>query len=292
MLQKIYEKILLFMNIPISEPLNCAKATDFGNEREYGLQKGRKRGIMKVRENGNKKNVGECSRMQAKEEQLNPSVVGSADSEEKDFTAPEVSRGYEIGKRIFDVVMATLALIVLSPVFLVVAILIKLEDGGPVIYSSTRLTKGAREFKMYKFRSMCLDAEKKLDSLMALNEMKGPAFKMKGDPRITKIGKIIRRTSIDELPQLVNIIKGDMSIIGPRPPLPREVAQYTPYQMHRLDVKTGLACYHECSGRSDSRDFDEWVEMDLRYIRERSFKTDLKIIWWTVRIVLTGKGAM
>lgn len=210
----------------------------------------------------------------------------------KDFVAPEVSRGYEIGKRIFDLVMSILALLILSPVFLAVAIAIKIEDGGSVFYTSTRLTKGGREFKMYKFRSMCMDAEKKLDSLMAHNEMKGPAFKMRGDPRITKVGKFIRKTSIDELPQLLNIIKGDMSIIGPRPPLPREVAQYTPYQMHRLDVKTGLACYHECSGRSNSHDFDEWVESDLRYIRERSFRTDLKIIWWTARIVLTGKGAM
>lgn len=210
----------------------------------------------------------------------------------KDFAAPEVSRGYEIGKRIFDLVMSALALLILSPVFLAVAIAIKIEDGGSVFYTSTRLTKGGREFKMYKFRSMCMDAEKKLDSLMVHNEMKGPAFKMRGDPRITKVGKFIRRTSIDELPQLLNIIKGDMSIIGPRPPLPREVAQYTPYQMHRLDVKTGLACYHECSGRSNSHDFDEWVESDLRYIRERSFTTDLKIIWWTIRIVLIGKGAM
>lgn len=226
--------------------------------------------------------------MQTSQEQLNPSQCDIGE----DFVAPKVSRGYEIGKRIFDLAMAALALVVLSPVFLAVAIAIKIEDGGTVFYTSTRLTKGGREFKMYKFRSMCMDAEKKLESLMALNEMKGPAFKMKGDPRITKVGKFIRRTSIDELPQLLNIIKGDMSIIGPRPPLPREVAQYTPYQLHRLDVKTGLACYHECSGRSNSHDFDEWVESDLRYIRERSFRTDLKIIWWTIRIVLTGKGAM
>lgn len=226
--------------------------------------------------------------MQTTEEKLNPSQPDGGE----DFIAPKVSRGYEIGKRIFDLVMATLALIVLSPVFLIVAIAIKIEDGGSVFYTSTRLTKGGREFKMYKFRSMCMDAEKKLDSLMSLNEMKGPAFKIAKDPRITKVGNFIRKTSIDELPQLLNIIKGDMSIIGPRPPLPREVSQYTPYQMHRLDVKTGLACYHECTGRSNSHDFDEWVESDLRYIRDRSFMTDLKIIWWTIRIVITGKGAM
>lgn len=199
---------------------------------------------------------------------------------------------YDFFKRVFDLVMASLGLIILSPVFLVVSIAIWAEDGGKAIYKQTRLTKGGKEFTMYKFRSMCVDAESKLDSLMDRNEMTGPAFKIADDPRITKVGKFIRKTSIDELPQLINIIKGDMSIIGPRPPLPREVAQYTPYQMHRLDVKTGLACYHECMGRSDSHDFDEWVESDLRYIRERSFLTDLKVIWWTARIVLTGKGAV
>lgn len=199
---------------------------------------------------------------------------------------------YDFFKRVFDLVMASLGLIILSPVFLVVSIAIRAEDGGKAIYKQTRLTKGGKEFTMYKFRSMCVDAESKLDSLMDRNEMTGPAFKIADDPRITKVGKFIRKTSIDELPQLINIIKGDMSIIGPRPPLPREVAQYTPYQMHRLDVKTGLACYHECMGRSDSHDFDEWVESDLRYIRERSFLTDLKVIWWTARIVLTGKGAV
>lgn len=198
---------------------------------------------------------------------------------------------YEFCKRIFDVIMSLLALIILSPVFLAVAIAIKREDGGKVIYASTRLTKGGREFKMYKFRSMCFNAEAQLDDLMERNEMVGPAFKIKEDPRITKVGHFIRRTSIDELPQLVNILKGDMSIIGPRPPLPREVEQYTPYQMHRLDVKTGLACYHECQGRSDTHDFNDWVESDLKYIRERGMLTDLKIIFMTVKVVITGKGA-
>lgn len=211
---------------------------------------------------------------------------------EKQYTPPATKPGYEICKRIFDVIMCTFALIVLSPVFLVVAIAIKLEDGGEIIYKQTRLTKGGREFEMYKFRSMCPNAHEKLEELLKYNEMEGPAFKMENDPRITKVGKFIRKTSIDELPQLVNILKGEMSIIGPRPPLPREVAQYTPYQMHRLDVITGLACYHECEGRNDEKDFDKWVESDLRYIRERSMLTDLKVIFWTIRVVLTGKGAM
>lgn len=213
-------------------------------------------------------------------------------SQEKEYQTPEPKPVYEVCKRIFDLVMSTFALIVLSPVFLGVAIAIKLEDGGDVFYSQTRLTKGGKPFKMFKFRSMCPNAHQMLDSLRDQNEMKGPAFKIRNDPRITKVGHFIRKTSIDELPQLVNIIMGDMSIIGPRPPLPEEVAQYTPYQLHRLDVKTGLACYHECQGRSDDKDFDKWVESDLRYIRERSMLTDIKVILWTIRVVLTGKGAM
>ncbi len=227
-------------------------------------------------------------RMQTVQERLDPAEK----ADQKEFVAPAPPAGYEIWKRIFDLVLSALALILTSPIFLISAIAIRLEDGGPAFYTQTRLTKGGKEFKMYKFRSMCVNAESMLDSLMEQNEMKGPAFKIKNDPRITKVGRILRKTSVDELPQLLNILKGDMSIIGPRPPLPREVAQYTPYQMHRLDVKTGLACFHECQGRSNANDFDEWVESDLRYIRERSIATDLKIIYWTIRIVLTGKGAM
>lgn len=214
------------------------------------------------------------------------------EDKEKNYQPPAPKPVYEVCKRIFDLVMSIFALIVLSPVFLAVTIAIKLEDGGKVFYSQTRLTKGGKEFEMFKFRSMCPNADKLLESLMDQNEMEGPAFKIENDPRITWVGRFIRRTSIDELPQLVNIIMGDMSIIGPRPPLPREVEQYTPYQLHRLDVKTGLACYHECQGRSEDKNFDNWVESDLKYIRERSFLTDLKVIFWTIRVVLTGKGAM
>ena len=214
------------------------------------------------------------------------------DERQQQYAPPAPKPGYEICKRIFDVLMSALALIILSPLFLITAVVVWLQDGGKPIYSQIRLTKGGKEFRMYKFRSMRVDAEALLDELMDQNEMTGPAFKMKDDPRITPVGRFIRKTSIDELPQLINIIKGDMSIIGPRPPLPREVAQYTEYQMHRLDVKTGLACYHECMGRSDSNDFDEWVESDLKYIRERSFLTDLKVIFLTIKVVLTGKGAV
>lgn len=211
---------------------------------------------------------------------------------EKTYIPPEPKPVYEFFKRIFDVAMSTFALIVLSPVFLAVAIAIKIEDGGNVLFKQTRLTKGGKEFGMYKFRSMCPDAESKLKELMAQNEVEGPAFKMAKDPRITRVGRFIRKTSIDELPQLINIIKGEMTIIGPRPPLVWEVEQYTPYQMHRLDVKTGLACYRECFGRSNITSFDQWVETDLQYIRERSMLTDLKVILVTIKVVLTGEGAM
>lgn len=212
--------------------------------------------------------------------------------EEKVYTPPAPKPVYEFFKRIFDVVMSTLALILLSPLFLGVAVAIKIEDGGKVFFKQTRLTKNGREFGIYKFRSMCTNAEEMLDELLDQNEVNGPAFKMEDDPRITRVGRFIRKTSIDELPQLINIIKGDMSIIGPRPPLPREVEQYTPYQMHRLDVITGLACYHECQGRSDVHDFDEWVESDLKYIRERSMWTDIKVIFMTIKVVITHEGAM
>lgn len=228
--------------------------------------------------------------MQTVQEQC--SAVLPDETRHRAFETPAPKPVYDICKRIFDIVMASLALIVLSPVFLVTAIAICTEDKGPAIFSQTRMTKNGKPFKMYKFRSMCMDAEKKLEELKALNEMEGPVFKIADDPRVTKVGRFIRRTSIDELPQLVNIILGDMTIIGPRPPLPEEVKQYDAYQMHRLDVKTGLACYHECMGRSDAQSFDEWVEQDLRYIRERSMRTDIKIIFMTVKAVLSGKGAV
>lgn len=219
-------------------------------------------------------------------------TVKEQNAAETEYQPPAPKPVYEFFKRIFDILLCTIALICLSPLFLVVAIAIKVQDGGNVFYSQTRLTKGGKKFEMYKFRSMCPDADKRLEELMDKNEMSGPAFKMKDDPRITKVGKFLRKTSIDELPQLINIIRGDMSIIGPRPPLVWEVEEYTPYQMHRLDVKTGLSCYRECYGRSNIHSFDEWVESDLRYIRERNLWVDFKVILMTIKVVLTGDGAM
>jgi lipopolysaccharide/colanic/teichoic acid biosynthesis glycosyltransferase len=198
---------------------------------------------------------------------------------------------YEFFKRTMDIFCSGLALLVLSPVFLIIAIAVR-SDGGPAFYSQERVGKDGKLFRIYKFRSMCVNADspEMLAKLAALNEMDGPAFKIKDDPRITKVGRFIRRTSLDELPQLINIFIGDMTIVGPRPPLVSEVAQYTDYQRQRLLVKQGLTCYWQCSGRNNIN-FEEWVELDLKYIRERSLWTDIKIIFMTIPAVLSGDGA-
>ncbi len=197
---------------------------------------------------------------------------------------------YEALKRTFDIISSLLALILFSPLMLIVALAVFLQDFHNPFFAQTRLTKDGKEFKMFKFRSMCVDAEEKLSELRELNEADGPVFKIENDPRITRIGKFIRRTSMDELPQLVNILTGSMSFVGPRPPLPSEVAQYSNYQMHRLDVKSGLTCYWQCSGRSNIG-FDEWVDLDIQYIKERSLTTDLKIILKTIKAVIKKDGA-
>ncbi|MCH5210670.1 MAG: sugar transferase [Oscillospiraceae bacterium] len=197
---------------------------------------------------------------------------------------------YEFVKRIFDAICSCLALVVLSPVFLITAIAVKAEDGGSVFYSQDRVGQDNEIFRMYKFRSMCPNAEELQQELMKYNEMDGPVFKIKKDPRITKVGKFIRKYSIDELPQLVNILKGDMSIVGPRPPLPGEVEQYNEYQAQRLLIKPGLTCFWQAYGRSDLS-FVDWVEMDMRYIKQRSFRLDAKLIVKTVFSVLFKRGA-
>ncbi len=197
---------------------------------------------------------------------------------------------YEFLKRVFDILSSLVALIVLMPVMLVVTIAVFLQDFHNPIFTQTRMTKDGKYFKMYKFRSMCVGAEKRLFELRDQNEVDGPAFKMEDDPRVTKIGKFIRKTSIDELPQLLNILGGSMSVVGPRPPLPSEVEEYTPYQMQRLRIKGGLTCYWQCSGRSNVG-FDEWMDMDVQYIKERSMATDIKIIFKTFKAVFKRDGA-
>ena len=194
-------------------------------------------------------------------------------------------------KRAMDIVGSLCGLIILSPVFLIVSILIKLEDPkGRVFFSQVRNGLYGKTFRMYKFRSMVHNAEELLEQLQEQNEQTGPVFKIKDDPRITNVGRFIRKTSIDELPQLINILKGDMSIVGPRPPIPREVEQYTDYQMRRLLVKPGLTCYWQVGGRNEIG-FDEWVELDIKYIKERNLWIDIKLIFKTVFVLFGDKTA-
>jgi len=199
--------------------------------------------------------------------------------------------GAEYAKRGFDIVASFLALLVLSPLFLLIAVLIKLEDRGPVFFRQTRVGQFGREFKMYKFRSMCLDAEQRLKDLLAKNQHKeGVTFKLKADPRITRVGKWLRKFSLDELPQFYNVLIGDMSIVGPRPPVPREVIKYSLANRRRLAIKPGITCFWQISGRSEI-DFSGQVQLDVNYIESQNFWTDLKILALTVPAVLSGKGA-
>jgi len=198
---------------------------------------------------------------------------------------------YEIVKRLVDITGALMGLIVLIPLFLVVAFLIKLEDSkGPVFFSQTRIGKNEKPFKMYKFRSMVTDAEKRLGDLLGQNEVQGAMFKMKEDPRVTRVGRFIRKTSIDELPQLFNVLKGEMSLVGPRPPLPREVEMYTPYQKRRLLVVPGCTGLWQVSGRSNIG-FEEMVELDLQYLEERGILMDFKIILKTIKVLFGSEDA-
>lgn len=194
-------------------------------------------------------------------------------------------------KRVTDILGALLGIIILSPLFLVIALLIKIEDPkGPVFFKQVRVGKNEKEYNMYKFRSMISDAEDKLKDLLAYNEATGAMFKMKHDPRITKIGKYIRKTSIDELPQLWNVLKGDMSLVGPRPPLPREVLEYSNYDKQRLLVTPGCTGLWQVSGRSKIG-FTEMVELDLKYIKKRTIIYDYKLILKTIVVLFGSKDA-
>lgn len=200
-------------------------------------------------------------------------------------------KGYERAKRFFDIVVSLVLLLVLFVPMALVALIIVIDSpGASPIYTQERVGLNGKSFKLYKFRSMVPNAEKQLDSLLSQNEMQGPAFKMKNDPRITRFGKIIRKCCIDELPQLVNIFKGEMSFVGPRPPLPREVEQYTEQQKQRLTVIPGLTCYWQITKNRNDCSFDEWLELDLKYIEERSVKTDLTIFFKTFGAVLGMEG--
>ena len=198
--------------------------------------------------------------------------------------------GYRAIKRGFDVLASGLALILLSPLFLVLIILIKREDGGPAFYSQERIGKNEKPFKMWKFRSMIVDADKMLDKLEDQNEIDGAMFKIKDDPRITKIGHVIRKYSLDELPQLWNVVIGDMSLVGPRPPLPSEVEEYTNYDKQRLTVMPGCTGLWQVTRRSEA-DFDEMVWLDIVYINHSGVWEDLKLIIKTVLVMIHPNGA-
>ena len=196
-------------------------------------------------------------------------------------------------KRSLDLLASGIALLFLAPLFAVVALLIKLEDGGPVFFAQMRVGKGGRLFRFWKFRSMCVDAERKRAELKAQLAECGEdsvRFKMIGDPRVTAMGKFLRRFSMDELPQFFNVLRGDMSLVGPRPPLPEEVQQYGPRELRRLEVEQGLTCIWQVSGRS-LIPFEGQVDLDIEYIETRSFLLDLKLLLKTVPAVLAGKGA-
>lgn len=198
---------------------------------------------------------------------------------------------YWFGRRFQDIFFSGLAMIVLFPVMVLTALVVFIDDPhGSPIFCQIRCGRNNKPFKMYKFRSMYCDAEERLKELIKSNEMDGPAFKMKDDPRITRVGKFIRKTSIDELPQLWNILKGDMSIVGPRPALPREVEQYNELQMQRMYVQPGLTCYWQIQPNRNEISFDDWMALDLKYIEERSFWVDWKIIFLTLKAVICKQG--
>ena len=193
-------------------------------------------------------------------------------------------------KRGVDLVAASLALLACLPLFVLVGLAIKFESAGPVFFMQARVGKKGRKFTLYKFRSMTQDAEEVKQKLLHLNEASGPVFKIANDPRVTRVGRVLRKYSLDEVPQLINVILGDMSLVGPRPPLPCEVEKYTAHEWKRLSVQPGMTCFWQISGRSDVP-FARWVELDLEYIGRQSLRTDLKILVQTVPAVLFGRGA-
>ena len=198
---------------------------------------------------------------------------------------------YLVGRRVQDIVFSILAMIVLSPIMLITMIAILIDDpSGSPIYRQQRCGRDGKRFAMFKFRSMHMGADARLNDLLKDNERDGPAFKMKEDPRITRVGRFIRKTSLDELPQLWNVLIGEMSIVGPRPPLPREVVKYTKFQKQRLCIRPGITCYWQIQPNRHAVPFEEWVRLDLKYIRERSFWVDWKIILKTFKVVISKQG--
>ena len=206
------------------------------------------------------------------------------------LTVVEPSAPSQVTKRVLDVLVSSGGLILLAPLCALIALLVWAEDGGSAIYAQTRVGRNGRRFRFFKFRSMVQNADALKSQLMEKNEAVGPAFKMRQDPRITRVGRILRKYSLDELPQLWNVLRGDMSLVGPRPHLPTEVERYQEYQKARLSAQPGLICLREVTGRSHLS-FDQWVMTDLLYLKHRSFGLDLQILCHAVPAVLKGEGA-
>ncbi|MDD4900452.1 MAG: sugar transferase, partial [Candidatus Omnitrophica bacterium] len=194
-------------------------------------------------------------------------------------------------KRLIDTSLSTLLIVILSPLFLLIAFLIKVTSSGPVFFKQKRCGRNVRTFTLYKFRTMVENAEEILLGLREQNEMTGPAFKIKHDPRLTCIGAFLRKTSLDELPQLFNVLRGEMSLVGPRPPIPMEVNAYESWQRRRLSMRPGITCLWQVNGRNLIKDFDKWMKLDLYYIDHWSLWLDIKIMFKTIPVVLFGIGA-
>jgi lipopolysaccharide/colanic/teichoic acid biosynthesis glycosyltransferase len=206
------------------------------------------------------------------------------------FGLPQRSRRYEVCKRALDVAGSALLLAASLPILLIAGLAIRLESGGPVFFGQLRCGQGGRRFRMWKLRTMTHDAEARKRALLHLNEMDGPVFKIRRDPRVTRVGCVLRRYSVDEIPQLWNVLRGEMSLVGPRPPLPEEVIQYSPSERRRLAVRPGLTGLWQVSGRNELC-FDEWMRLDLEYVRRASLALDLRILARTIPAVLRARGA-
>ena len=226
-----------------------------------------------------------------RDENIITDLVIQQNNESSQITYIENKPCYEVFKRLFDIVCAILCLIILFVPLVILGIIIVIDSPGAFpIYVQRRVGKNGKEFNFYKFRSMIPKADDMLDKLLDKNEMDGPVFKIKDDPRITRVGRFIRKTSIDELPQLINVLKGNMSLVGPRPPLPREVKHYDEYQLQRLSVIPGITGNWQIQPSRNSIPFEEWINLDLEYIRTRSFKTDIIILFKTIGAVFGAEG--
>jgi lipopolysaccharide/colanic/teichoic acid biosynthesis glycosyltransferase len=223
--------------------------------------------------------------------------IGGSQAVERDIAMFEPSdmdvkrsAWYNLAKRLFDLIVGTFILIMLLPIIPLIALMIKLDSPGPVFFKQDRVGKDGRIFKFFKFRSMHREAEQRKKDVEACNEQDGPIFKIRTDPRVTNVGRYLRRSSLDEIPQILNVLRGEMSIVGPRPQLPSEVALYQPWQRRRLDVPPGITCLWQISGRSRIG-FNEWMRLDMEYLKHRSFRADLRIFLRTIPAVIARKGA-